>query len=171
MNKRVMAIGLAVTAPLIGLLLINLGRNPNAIRSPLINKPAPDVRVRNLEGGGSLQLSALRGRPVVVNFWATWCIPCIQEHEALKGGARRNPDVTFMGVVYEDSADNAKGFLEQRGSAYNSYEDVDGKAAIAFGVYGVPETFFIDARGTIVDKFVGPLDDMTLTEKLAAARK
>ena len=87
-------------------------------------------------------------------------------------GDRRTDLGRVLGTVVDRSAsDNAKGFLQQRGSAYNSYEDTDGKAAIAFGVYGVPETFFIDGRGTIVDKYVGPLDDMTLSEKLAAARK
>lgn len=171
MNKGVMAVGLAVTVPLIGLLLLNIGRNPSAISSPLIKKPAPDVRMKNLEGGGSLQISSLRGRPVVINFWATWCIPCIQEHAALNAAARSNPDVTFLGVVYEDSTENTMRFLAERGSAYNSYADEDGKAAIAFGVYGVPETYFIDAKGTIVDKYVGPLDDDTIFAKLAAARK
>lgn len=171
MNKGVLAVGLAVSVPLLGLLLLNIGRNPSQIQSPLIKKPAPDVRILNLEGGGSLQLSSLRGRPVVVNFWATWCIPCIQEHAALTAAARANPDVTFLGVVYEDTTENALRFLAQRGSGYNSYSDDDGKAAIAFGVYGVPETFFIDSRGVIVDKYVGPLDDDTLFAKLAAARK
>lgn len=171
MNKGVLAVGLAVTVPLLGLLLLNIGRNPSQIQSPLIKKPAPDVRIRNLEGGGSLQLSSLRGRPVVINFWATWCIPCIQEHAALTASARTNPDVTFLGVVYEDTTENAVRFLAQRGRGYNSYSDDDGKAAIAFGVYGVPETFFIDAKGVIIDKYVGPLDDDTLFAKLAAARK
>lgn len=171
MNKKVLAVGALVTTPLILLLVLNLGRNPSAIKSPLIQKPAPDVRVVNLEGGAALQLSALKGRPVVVNFWATWCVPCVQEHAALSAGAARNRDVSFMGVVYEDTADNARAFLQQRGAAYNSYEDTGGKAAIAFGVYGVPETFFLDAKGVIVDKYVGPLDDFTLSEKLAAVRR
>lgn len=171
MNKGVMAAGLAVTFPLLALLLLNIGRNPSAINSPLIQKPAPDVRLKNLAGQGSLQISSLRGRPAVVNFWATWCIPCVQEHAALTRAARVYPDVTFLGVVYEDTAENAAAFLAQRGSAYNSYTDDDGKAAIAFGVYGVPETFFIDAKGTIIEKYVGPLDDELIRERLAVARK
>ncbi len=171
MNKGVLAVGLGVTIPLLGLLLLNIDRNPSAISSPLIEKPAPDVLLQSLNGGAPLQLSSLRGRPAMVNFWATWCVPCVQEHASLNAGARANPDVAFLGVVYEDSAENAQGFLAQRGSAYDSYVDENGRAAIAFGVYGVPETFFIDARGKIVDKFVGPLDPDTLREKLAAARK
>jgi cytochrome c biogenesis protein CcmG, thiol:disulfide interchange protein DsbE len=171
MNKAVFVVGLAVTMPLLGLLLLNIKRDPTAITSPLIQKAAPDVRVAKLEGEGSLQISSLRGRPAVVNFWATWCIPCVQEHASLSAGARANPDVAFLGVVYEDTAENARGFLAQRGAAYSTYVDDDGKAAIAFGVYGVPETFFINAKGTIVDKYVGPLDDDLLREKLAAARQ
>lgn len=171
MNKAVLATGLAASVPLIGLLLVNIHRDPTSISSPLINKKAPDVRLVELSGGGSVRLASLKGRPAVVNFWATWCIPCVQEHGALTAGARANPDVAFLGVVYEDTAENAAGFLAQRGMAYPSYSDDDGKASIAFGVYGVPETFFIDAHGTIVDKYVGPLDDDTLRAKLAKARK
>ena len=171
MNKGVLAIGLSVTTPLIGLLLWNIHRDPTNISSPLIHKPAPDVRLQGLAGERSLQLSSLKGRPAVVTFWATWCIPCIQEHSALSAGARANPDVAFLGVVYEDTAENARGFLAQRGAAYSSYTDDDGKASIAFGVYGVPETFFIDSKGTIVDKFVGPLDEDMLRERLALARR
>lgn len=171
MNKGVLAIGLSVTTPLIGLLLWNIHRDPTTISSPLIHKPAPDVRLQELSGGGSLQLSSLKGRPAVVNFWATWCIPCVQEHAALSAGARANPDVTFLGVVYEDTAENARAFLAQRGIAYGSYGDDDGKASIAFGVYGVPETFFIDAQGIIVDKFVGPLDPDSLRQRLSVIRR
>ena len=79
--------------------------------------------------------------------------------------------MAFLGIVYEDSVENARTFLAQRGTVYPSYADEDGKAAIAFGIYGVPETYFIDSSGTITDKYVGPLDDLTLREKLAAARK
>lgn len=171
MNKGVLAIGLAVTVPLIALLLLNIHRDPTSISSPLIEKPAPDVRLKELSGGGSVQLSSLKGRPVVVNFWASWCIPCVQEHASLTAGARANPDVAFLGVVYEDTAENARGFLASRGTAYPSYADDDGKASIAFGVYGVPETFFIDANGTIVEKYVGPLDGDTLRQRLALARR
>src|SRR6185295_7916482 len=117
MNKAVLAVGLAASVPLIGLLLVNIHRDPTSISSPLISKKAPDVRLVELSGGGSVRLASLKGRPAVVNFWATWCIPCVQEHAALTAGARANPDVAFLGVVYEDTAENAAGFLAQRGMA------------------------------------------------------
>ena len=171
MNKGVLALGLAVTVPMLTLFLLNIDRDPTAISSPLIHKPAPDVLLQHLDGGPPLQMSSLKGRPAVVNFWATWCVPCVAEHQALTRGASANPDVAVLGVVYEDTSPNAQAFLKQRGSAYPAYVDESGKAAIAFGVYGVPETFFIDAKGTIVDKHVGPLDDDLLVAKLAEARK
>jgi cytochrome c biogenesis protein CcmG/thiol:disulfide interchange protein DsbE len=172
MNKGVLAAGLVVTLPLILLLVVNIHRDPTVINSPLIEKPAPDVVLAELSGGTSLRLASLKGRPTVVNFWASWCVPCVQEHAALTAGARTNPDVAFVGVVYEDTAENAKAFLAQRGgAAYPTYTDDDGKAAIAFGIYGVPETFFIDSKGVIVEKYVGPLDPDTLRQRLAAARR
>ena len=128
MNKGVFAIGLAVTVPLIGLLLVNIDRDPTSISSPLINKPAPDVRLMELSGGASVQLSSLRGRPAVVNFWATWCIPCIQEHASLTAGARANPDVAFLGVVYEDTAENARGFLASPGARTRPTPTTTGRA-------------------------------------------
>lgn len=171
MNKGVLAVGLVLTTPLLGLLLVNIHRDPTAISSPLIHQPAPDLRLNELGGGSSLALSSLKGRGAVVNFWATWCVPCIEEHAALTAGAKASPDIAFLGVVYEDTTENARTFLERRGAAYPSYSDEDGKAAMAFGVYGVPETFFIDAQGVIVDKFVGPLSPEMLREKLQAIRK
>lgn len=171
MNKGVLGVGLALTTPLLGLLLVNIHRDPTAISSPLINRPAPDLHLNELGGGGSLSLASLRGRGAVVNFWATWCVPCIEEHASLTAGAKANPDIAFLGVVYEDTAENARMFLDRRGAAYASYSDEDGKAAMAFGVYGVPETFFIDAQGIIVDKFVGPLSPDLLREKLRVIQK
>jgi len=170
-NKGVLAVGLGVTLPLIALLLVNIHRDPTSISSPLIEKPAPEVKLVELSGAGSVQLSSLKGHPAVVNFWATWCIPCVEEHAALSAAARANPDVAFLGVVYEDTPENVKGFLAQRGAAYPSYADDDGKASIAFGIYGVPETYFIDAKGIIVEKYVGPLDGDSLRQRLALARR
>jgi cytochrome c biogenesis protein CcmG/thiol:disulfide interchange protein DsbE len=90
-------------------------------------------------------------------------MPCLEEHAALAAGARRYaPRVEFLGVVYEDEETKVSSFLKQRGAAYASYMDEGGRMAIAYGVGGVPETYFIDASGKVVSKFAGPLtpDDL-----------
>jgi len=170
MNKVALGAGLVVAAPLLGILAMNLGRTPGDLRSQLVSKPAPNAVLRSLRDGSSLELASLKGRRVVVNFWASWCVPCVQEHAALIEAARANPDVAFVGIVYEDTEEGARGFLAQRGTAYESYLDPEGRASIAFGIYGVPESYFIDPRGQVTSKHVGPLDTDTIRERLAASR-
>ena len=163
MNRKVLAVGAVVVVPLLGLLFANLGRDPHKVDSPLIGKPAPPFTLAPISGGPAVTLDAFRGRAVVLNFWATWCVPCYEEHEALQQGARTmGKDVQFLGVVYEDEEDKVRAFLKQRGSAYPHFLDDGGKTAIAFGVYGVPETYFISPDGVVVDKYVGPLNGSAL---------
>ncbi|HET7786751.1 MAG TPA: redoxin domain-containing protein [Myxococcales bacterium] len=163
-NLKVLVVGALVAAPLLAILVLNLGRDPHSIRSPLVGTMAPPFALSPIGAGEPVRLDALRGRAVVLNFWATWCVPCLQEHEALAAGARAFPDVQFAGVVYEDDPGRTREFLAQRGaSPYPALADPGGKTAIAYGVFGVPETFFIDRTGRIVEKYVGPLDANTLT--------
>ena len=171
MNKAVLAAGLVVTTPLLALLVANRERDPSHIASPLIGKSAPDVVLRSMDDGTALRLSSLRGKSVVMNFWASWCRPCVQEHEALGRAARAHAEIAFLGVVYDDSEENARNFLAKRGRAYAPYLDQEGKAAIAFGIYGVPETYFINARGEVVSKFVGPLDEQTIETRIEEMRR
>jgi len=171
MNRKVLGAGLAVALPLLVVLLANIDRDPHSIASPLIGRAAPDFLLRPVGEGAPVGLKALRGRRVVVNFWATWCIPCAEEHATLLRAARSmKDDVQFLGIVYEDQEAPIRAFLDERGQAYPNLLDADGKTAIAYGVYGVPETYFIDAEGTIVSKFVGPLDPATLDGQLAKTR-
>ena len=121
--------------------------------------------------GGEVDLSSYRGKVVVLNFWATWCVPCYQEHPLLISAAQSlGEEVHFLGVVYQDEDDRVREWLRQEGSAYPSLLDPEGKTAIAYGVYGVPETYFIDPGGTIVAKHVGALDGETLMARLRQAR-
>ena len=167
MNRKVLLVGVVVVVPLLGILFANLGRDPHQVDSPLIGKPAPGFELATVGGGETVSLAANRGKPVVLNFWATWCVPCYQEHEVLTRTARAvGSDVRFLGVVYEDEEALVRRFLREQGSSYPSLLDPDGKTAIAFGVYGVPETFFIDAEGVIVDKHVGPLSSEILSAQL-----
>ena len=170
LNSRVLLVGLVVVAPLVAVLVLNLGRNPHAIGSPLVGRAAPEFTLRPLDGGEPVTLASLRGRPVVLNFWATWCVPCFQEHPLLVSAARSLGDrARFIGVIYEDSEQQVRGFLARQGSAYPSLVDPGSRTAIAFGIFGVPETYFIDAEGRIAAKHVGPLDAPSLEAKLRQA--
>jgi cytochrome c biogenesis protein CcmG/thiol:disulfide interchange protein DsbE len=169
-NPRVLLVGLGVVAPLVAVLVMNLGRDPHVIGSPLVGRAAPDFALQPMGGGAPVTLASLRGQPVVLNFWATWCVPCFEEHPVLVGAARRlGEKVRFVGVIYEDSEEGVTSFLARQGSSYPSLVDPGSRTAIAFGVFGVPETYFIDSEGRIAAKHVGPLDDETLALKLAQA--
>jgi cytochrome c biogenesis protein CcmG, thiol:disulfide interchange protein DsbE len=166
-----MAVGLALTVGLLGLLFLNLGRDPHAIRTPMVGRPAPSFTLPPVGGGAPVSLESLRGRTVVVNFWATWCVPCADEHPVLVQAARQlGSDVQFLGIVYEDEESNVATYLRRHGTAYPALVDQSSRTAIAYGVFGVPETYFVDAKGTIVAKHVGPLTPADLEAQLRKAQ-
>lgn len=168
MNKTVLAIGILITAALVAVFFLVMGKDPGHIDSPLIGRPAPTFTLRAVGTGQPLSLEQLRGKPVVINFWATWCMPCYQEHPVLVQNARMLGDnVQFVGVVFNDTEDKIQQFLNARGSAYPTVIDEAGKTAIAYGVGGVPETFFVDKTGNIVAKYEGPMDGDTLQSYVA----
>ncbi len=149
----------AVVVGLGAILGARLGTDPTLVDSPLIGKPAPQVQWPYLERPGVVRLADLRGRVVVVNFWASWCVPCRKEHRELVAASDAYADagVTFIGVNYQDQRSSATAFLDElgRGKAYTYVSDTGSRAAVDFGVYGVPETFVIDRSGTIVAKITG----------------
>ena len=100
MNRKVLLIGLAVVVPMIAVLAMSLGRDPYSVRSPLVGRPAIDFTLQEVGTGRPLALADLEGKPVVINFWATWCVPCYAEHEVLTRVARMTQSqVQFIGVV------------------------------------------------------------------------
>ncbi len=155
MNRLVLVFGILIITPLLIFLALSFGKDPRALDSPLVGKPAPNFVLRGIDGE-VLRLEDFRGQPVFLNFWATWCQPCIVEHPILQAGARRyDGRVQFLGIVYHDETEKIRRFLDQRGAWGPTLLDEDGSVAVAYGVYGAPETFFIDRDGIIVEKWTG----------------
>jgi len=160
----ILPLGLAVLAPFIWVLWSGFGKDPHAVPDAMTGQAAPAFSSVTLDGE-PLSLEELSGRPVVLNFWSTWCVPCKVEHPVLQAGAATyGPQgVIFLGVLYGDEPAKARAFLKKNGEAYPTLEDPQGGMAVDYGVAGVPETFFIDAEGRIVRKVSGPVDAGTLT--------
>ncbi len=149
---------LVIAVPLIVLLALGFTRDPSTISSPLLRHRAPAIRLRTLDHR-PFSLASLRGSPVVVNFWASWCVGCKIEHPYLVDAYRiyHPQGVLFVGIVYQDSVSNARAFLREHGGGWPNLQDPSENTAINYGVYGVPETFFIDRNGVIRDKSTGPV--------------
>jgi cytochrome c biogenesis protein CcmG, thiol:disulfide interchange protein DsbE len=168
-NRTVLVIGVLIVVAIVFVLFAGLGKDPQHIDSPLIGREAPPFALKAVGTGEMIDIEKLRGKPVILNFWATWCGPCYEEHPTLVANARNLPDVQFVGVVFNDDEDKIMRFLAERGTAYPTLLDANGKTAIAYGVGGVPETFFINPAGKIMAKFEGPLSTELLQANLAKA--
>ena len=148
------------------------GTDPSLTASPLIGRPLPELALPYLEEEGDFDFADLEGDVAVINFWASWCLNCRVEHDALACAADQYQDlgVTFLGAMVQDQRDNGSRFLDDLGrSEPTIYLDDDrSRASLEFGVLGVPETFFIDRDGTIVAKVSGPVDVALLTATLDA---
>ncbi|MEO8036883.1 MAG: redoxin family protein [Acidobacteriota bacterium] len=172
MSRPVVLFGGIITAALIAVLYFALGNDPQHIDSPLVGTVAPGFALKEVGSGATVDLTRYRGKPVVLNFWATWCRPCWEEHPLLTENARLNGEqMQFVGVVFQDDEKKIIDFLQQRGWAYPTLIDDRGKTAIAYGVGGVPETFFIDRKGMIVAKHDGPMSEEIMVSNLKKAMR
>ena len=168
MNRGILFGGLAITALLVAILASGFGRDMHKVRSPLVGRVAPPFLLDRIDGKGAISLQSLKGKPAVVNFWSTWCGPCQQEHGVLqRGSVRWGSQVQFVGIVYDDEPARITKFLQKHGGSYPTIVDKGGTTAIAYGVYGVPETYFLNADGRIVEKYEGPLSPQLLDGYIA----
>jgi cytochrome c biogenesis protein CcmG/thiol:disulfide interchange protein DsbE len=147
------------------------GRDISAIPSALIGKKAPSLTLQPLEGSNTAALTdqAIKGKLTLVNVFASWCVPCRQEHPMLRELAK-DERLTIVGINYKDKTDNALRFLGELGNPYKAIGiDPNGKAAIDWGVYGIPESYLVGPDGTILYKRVGPFDERSINAELMPA--
>lgn len=154
-------------------LLSTDGRNVSALPSALLDKPAPNLGVPPLEGlnKNNQQVTGMtqdlfKGKVSIVNIFASWCVPCRQEHPQIVKLAE-DDRLQMVGINHKDGTKNALKFLAELGNPYDIVGvDRSGRASIEWGVYGIPETFIVNHKGTIIFKHVGPLSKKDLTQNL-----
>lgn len=180
MNWKRAAIATIGIVPLIALLAFGMTRDPKEIPSPLPGRAAPDFALAvmpmqpNADGTepaltDTVRLAEKRGRIQVVNFYASWCLACRDEHPVLTALAPRYAakGVDFFGILYKDSPSAMRRWIaEMGGQTYPALLDPTTRTAIDYGLYGVPETFFIGADGKVVKKHIGPVTQAVLTSTL-----
>jgi len=159
MARALYLLPLALFAVLAGYFFIVLqpGHDAQLLPSAMIDKPAPEFDLARLNGDGTLALESLKGHPVVINFFASWCVPCRIEHPLLMRLAQTD-HLPLYGIAYKDKPDASSTLLATFGDPYRQVGmDRDGRVGLDFGVYGVPETYVLDSTGRIRKRFVGPL--------------
>lgn len=159
--------------------LFAFGLNPNrdihALPSPLIGKAAPEFSLTDvMDETRTVSNAPLKGQVYVLNVWASWCLPCRQEHEELLR-ISRTKTVPIIGLDYMDQREKAKLLLQQLGNPYSEVPfDKDGRTAIDWGVYGAPETYLVNSQGQIIFKYISPITaevwEKEFLPRIAAAR-
>ncbi len=167
MNRLKLFLPLIVFAVIALFLMRGLKLDPAAMPSALLNKPWPVFSLPDLQTGNVLTEKNLQGRKALVNVWATWCVTCRVEHPYLMQLAQQG--VIIYGVSYKDNNSEAQKWLQEKGNPFQfTIVDADGRLGIDLGVFGAPETYFVDAKGVIRYKHVGDLNARVWSEKLKA---
>jgi cytochrome c biogenesis protein CcmG/thiol:disulfide interchange protein DsbE len=182
--KRAFMVTGAIGAPFIALLAFGMTRDPRQIPSPLPGKAAPTWThtvfapgadpVLQQAVGDTVRLAEHKGQVVVVNFWASWCLACRDEHLDLSEAATQlgSKGVKVYGMLYNDQPENGVRWIsEMGGQSYPSLTDPGARTAIDYGLYGVPETFVIDQTGKVAHKFIGPVTATALIAKVDSVLK
>ncbi|MGA8040192.1 MAG: redoxin domain-containing protein [Acidimicrobiia bacterium] len=170
--------GLAILAIVVVFAVVlasRFGSDPGLVESPLIGRPAPNFDLPTLEGDEQVTLAAYRGQVVVVNFFASWCLECRAEHQDLVAASDSfgEDGVQFIQIGYQEEAATSLAYLEEAGTSDATLylTDPSSRTAIAYGVYGIPETFFIDPDGVVVGKVIGQADALVLGATIDAINR
>ena len=157
----------AIVIPVVWVSLVGISRDPRELPSPLVGRPMPEFSLVAMDGR-AVTAESLRGRPALINFWASYCVPCRAEHEVLTAAQEAHGDqLAIVGVLYEDRVEDARAFLARYGDAgWPNLLDPGGRLAIEFGVTGPPESFLIDADGIVRYKQFGPVTEEVLEQQL-----
>lgn len=182
--KRAFTVTGAIGAPFIALLAFGMTRDPRNIPSPMPGKDAPlwthevfapgNDPAQQLSVGDTVRLADLKGRIVVMNFWASWCLACREEHAELSAASTQLAErgVKVYGFLYNDSPENGVRWInDMGGQAYPSLTDPNARTAIEYGLYGVPETFLVDQLTKVAYKFTGPVTEKALVAKVDSVLK
>ena len=157
----------AICGALVAVLFNGFGQGSARGALPAVRQARAGLHAARAGQWRAGNLAELKGHPVVLNFWASWCGPCRKEHPVLEWGAREfGSQAVFMGIVFEDTEDNARTFLQEMGASFPQLIDPKSRISVDYGVSGVPETYFIDANGIIMGKHVGPIDPQTLSNRI-----
>jgi cytochrome c biogenesis protein CcmG/thiol:disulfide interchange protein DsbE len=161
-----------IIAPILWLLAFGFTRDARYITSPLLAKEAAPFTV-TLFDGRKISLTDLRGKAVFLNFWASWCTPCRTEAKDLEAAWQRLRDknMVFLGVALQDTEKNSRAFLKEFNISYPNGQDESRKIAVDYGVWGIPESFFIDPQGRITYKHVGGIRAALVNTKLEEAAR
>ena len=164
-------IPLVALVALLSVFATSLNRNPSLIPSVLIDKPAPDFDLPAVAGLGvsGFATATLKGHVSVVNVFASWCAPCRDEHPVLEK-LKADTNIALYGINQKDTPEHATAFLAELGNPYDAVgADPDNRVSIDWGVYGVPETFVVNAKGVITYKYIGPMDQNAVETALKPA--
>jgi cytochrome c biogenesis protein CcmG/thiol:disulfide interchange protein DsbE len=159
-------------ASLVLLLAKGFDYNPKLVPSPLVGRPAPAFEVQQINGTGRVSLADLKGTPFILNFWASWCVACRDEARVLQQAhlsyEKDQKRIRVIGIAIQDTQVPALSFARQFGKTYFlALDDASGDIGLNYGLYGVPETFFVDANGIIQFKQIGPVTTEIIKKEVA----